>query len=462
MLNVFLSHSPFGWELTFQLGSSGGVLGFLGAPLAFVALTGVAVCCLAAMAHGSGPPQYDRRGRMCRRGSRFWVYPLVICVIVLASRGLKDHVHGTISVDPDNRPTVVRTERLEDAVARLERDLDRAGNQMDRAIDRTGTQIDTQADRGATQMAQQLERLAAQIQRQLGLVKRQISRRHRVPSPPVELAQVQDDPIVVEPSPPALPILGLIPPDGPVPAAPPAVPSAPRAPATPALGAPGEVAQSSAASSSASAPSATAPKPSGNASQASSLADAAASADSVGEKLPEWTKTENVDEGSRKLVVVAGGFAGSEKEAEQDALEAARSVVGKAIQQADPKVGEWLPSAEAVREDAVRHTFVEKIHRKTVSTGTPFIVYRAYHQVELSPTVFDQLVSNWRNEVLPGRLEALGGIVALLTLTFATGAAYFRLDERTHGRYRGRLKLAAVAIISAGVAAAGALAGSLV
>jgi hypothetical protein len=49
-----------------------------------------------------------------------------------------------------------------------------------------------------------------------------------------------------------------------------------------------------------------------------------------------------------------------------------------------------------------------------------------------------------------------------LTLTFATGAAYFRLDERTHGRYRGRLKLAAVAIISAGVAAAGALAGALV
>jgi len=169
-----------------------------------------------------------------------------------------------------------------------------------------------------------------------------------------------------------------------------------------------------------------------------------------------------VDEGGRKLVVVPGGFAGSEKEAEQDALEAARSVVGKAIQNADPKVGTWLPSVEAVREDAVRHTFVEKIHRKTVSTGTPFIVYRAYHQVELSPAVFNQLVSNWRNEVLPGRLEALGGLLALLTLTFATGAAYFRLDERTHGRYRGRLKLAAVAIISAGVAAAGALVGALV
>jgi len=458
MLNMFLSHSPLGLELSFQLGPSGGVLGFLRAPLPFVAVAAVAVCCLAAMVQGNGPAHYDRRGRMCRRGSRFWMYPLVICVIVLASRGLKDHVHGTITVEPE-RPTVARAEGLEDAVSRLERQLDRAGNQMDRAFDRTGNQIDTQVDRGATHIAQQLERLVAQIERRLGHVKRQISRRHREASHPVELAQATDDPVVVEPSAPALPIVGLIPPDGPAPATPPAVPPASPAPSTPApTAAPTTVAQSSTPSPTASTVPATAPKPSVK-TAAASPAEATASSD---EKLPEWTKAEIVDEGSRKLVVVPGGFAGSEKEAEQDALEAARTVVGKAIQQADPKVGEWLPSAESVREDAVRHTFVEKIHRKTVSTGTPFIVYRAYHQVELSPLVFNQLVSNWKNEVLPGRLEALGGIVALLTLTFATGAAYFRLDERTHGRYRGRLKLAAVAIISAGVAAVGALAGALV
>jgi hypothetical protein len=175
---------------------------------------------------------------------------------------------------------------------------------------------------------------------------------------------------------------------------------------------------------------------------------------SEGEKLPDWAKTEIVDDGSRKLVVVPGGFAGSQKEAEQNALEAARQVVGDAIHHADPKVGAWLPSAESIRQDAVRLTFVEKIHRKTVSTGTPFVVYRAYQQVELSPKVFDQLVSNWRQEVLPGRLGALGGVVALLTLTFATGAAYFRLDDRTHGRFRVPLKVATAAIISAFLAAA--------
>jgi hypothetical protein len=386
------------------------------------------------------------------------MYPLVICVIVLASRGFKDHAHGTVVIDPDQRPTVVRAESLEDAVSRLERQLDRAGNQMDRAFDRTGNQVDTQVDRGATHIAQQLERLVAQIERRLGHVKRQISRRHRETARPVELVQAPDDPVVIEPSAPPLPLVGLIPPDVQAPAAPPTGP-APPAPATPApAAAPTQVAQSSTPSPTVSTVSATAPKPSVK-TAAAPPAEATAGSD---EKLPEWTKAEIVDEGGRKLVVVPGGFAGSEKEAEQDALEAARTVVGKAIQQADPKVGEWLPSAESVRADAVRLTFVEKIHRKTVSTGTPFIVYRAYHQVELSPNVFNQLVSNWKNEVLPARLEALGGVVALLTLTFATGAAYFRLDERTQGRYRGRLKLAAVAIISAGVAAAGALAGALV
>jgi hypothetical protein len=138
-------------------------------------------------------------------------------------------------------------------------------------------------------------------------------------------------------------------------------------------------------------------------------------------------------------------------------LEASRLVVGAAIQRAYPNVGNWVPSAEAVREDAVRLTYVEPIHRKLVSTGTPYVVYRAYQQVELSPAVYTHLVSNWKAEIVPRRLEVLGGLAALLTLTFATGAAYFRLDERTHGRYRGWLKVAAVPFLVGGAVAAAAL-----
>jgi hypothetical protein len=81
-------------------------------------------------------------------------------------------------------------------------------------------------------------------------------------------------------------------------------------------------------------------------------------------------------------------------------------------------------------------------------------VYRAYHQVELSSAVNAQLLTGWKQEVLPRRLEGLVGVLAMLTLTFATGAAYFRLDDRTQGRYRLPLKVGAAAIIGACVAVA--------
>ena len=143
------------------------------------------------------------------------------------------------------------------------------------------------------------------------------------------------------------------------------------------------------------------------------------------------------------------------KEAEREALNQACLVIGNEIRTAYPKVGRWEPSADQIRQTAVRLTFVEEIPKKTLSTGTPFVVYRAYHQIELSPTVYARLIGGWKDEVIPHRLEAMAGLVGLLTLTFGTGAAYFRLNERTHGQYRWRLKLAAASVIAgAGMVAA--------
>jgi hypothetical protein len=107
-----------------------------------------------------------------------------------------------------------------------------------------------------------------------------------------------------------------------------------------------------------------------------------------------------------------------------------------------------------VRNQAVRRTHVERIDRKTRSTGTPFHVYRAHNQVELSPAVRNALFPLWKEQIVARRLSALGGLAGLLTLCFGTVAAYFRLDERTAGHYRRRLKLAAVSLVSAGGLAA--------
>jgi hypothetical protein len=427
------------------------------------------MCCFAGMSAGRGPRGYDPRGYDPRGGyrrgpSRFWAILFAVAVVVLVSRGMKEHVHTTIVVDPDNRPVAAvaverRRERLDEAVTRLERQLDRASDQVDRALAHGAAQIDRQVDhgtdqmsrqldKGAADMAQQLEHAAAQLIREIEHLGHQVAQRHHdVPAAhTITVTTPTTEAAVTEPNPPALPIAAApqvdlvvaVPSAPPLStAAPPAAPAQPTRPAAPAA--------PSAAPVAAAAP------------QTAPAATSSPSADVAGEKLPEWAKTEIVDEGKRKLVVVQGGFAGTQSEAEHDTLEAARLVLGDAIQRAYPKVGKWLPPDESVRDVAVRLTYVEKIPRKTLSSGTPFIVYRAYKQVELSPAVYSQLLSSWKEEVVPHRLEALAGFAALLTLTFATGAAYFRLDDRTQGRYRGRLKVAAVAVIGAGAAAAAAL-----
>jgi hypothetical protein len=452
MLNVLPAYSPAAGTCLADLGS-GAVIGFLWLPLPLLLLGCSALWLFAAMPRPNGRGGCDPRGG--GRRHRLWVLPVVICVVVLASRGLKDHGHGTVIVDPHAATVFHRDDNGSDA--RLEERLDRLGDQLERRasqverrasqlegqLDRGAVHLDGQVERGAAHLQQQLERVAADIERQLEHVGRQISHKHRDLPRAVEVAQAVEEPAVIEPNPPALPVLGQVQRDVvaqvAAPAAPPSTPgpSAPSPPTTPAASAQ--------------------PSPASPPAAAAVPAKVEAKTDAPSDKLPEWTKTEIAEEGNRKLVVVPGGFAGSQKEAEHDALEAARLVVGDAIQRVYPRVGKWLPTADAVREEAVRRTYVEQIHRKTVSSGTPFVVYRAYQQVELSPEVFAKLVSSWKEEVLPHRLEALGGLAALLTLTFATGAAYFRLDDRTHGRYRRRLAVAAVAIIGAGAAAAAAL-----
>ncbi len=166
-------------------------------------------------------------------------------------------------------------------------------------------------------------------------------------------------------------------------------------------------------------------------------------------QLPDWIAAGDVQSGDKKLVVLSGEIAATPDEAEKSALAAAVRLVGDDFAAFVPDAGRWLPRPRVVRELAVRQVHVERIDRATVSSGTPFHVYRAHQQVELSAEVRKRLYRAWEEEVVDRRIWSLGGLVGLLTLTFGTTAAYFRLDQRTAGLYRGRLKLAAVSFIAA-------------
>jgi hypothetical protein len=170
-------------------------------------------------------------------------------------------------------------------------------------------------------------------------------------------------------------------------------------------------------------------------------------------KLPDWAKETERTIGDRQLVVVQGEIGATVDEAVATGRTAVVERLRTDFSAAHPQATGWEPPA-SIAGEAIRRSFVERVDRKTVSTGTPFSVYRAYEQVELSPIVRKKILPLWRNQIVEKRIWALGGLAGLLTLTFGTMAAYFRLDQRTAGLYRRRLKLAAVSVIAAGGMAA--------
>ncbi len=170
-------------------------------------------------------------------------------------------------------------------------------------------------------------------------------------------------------------------------------------------------------------------------------------------KLPDWAKeTDRALDSDTKLVVVQGKIGLTVDEAVAAGRAAAFARLRSDFSAAHPQAASWEPPS-SITGDAIRRTFVERSDRKT-STGTPYSAYTAYEQVELSPSVRKQILPLWRNQIVEKRIWALGGLAGLLTLTFGTLAAYFRLDQRTSGVYRRRLKLAAVSVIAAGGMAA--------
>ena len=173
--------------------------------------------------------------------------------------------------------------------------------------------------------------------------------------------------------------------------------------------------------------------------------------------LPDWTTHKETVSDDKRLVVVTGELSATVAEAEASARLAAANLAREDFVANFPQAAGWEPPVRGVGAVAIRRSFVEEQDRKTHTSGTPFRVFLAHDQVELSPAVRKEILPLWKEEVVGRRIWSLGGLAGLLTLTFATLAVYFRLDDRTAGMFRRRLKLAAVCVIAAGGLAAATL-----
>ena len=111
--------------------------------------------------------------------------------------------------------------------------------------------------------------------------------------------------------------------------------------------------------------------------------------------------------------------------------------------------GSALP-AEKIQSTAVRAEAVTEQLFSENSSIEPFKMYKVYWQVELSPEVRRRVSDTWKQEISNRRAWLLTEVLGLFTLIAGSFAAYFRLDERSNGAHRTRLKLAATALMTAG------------
>lgn len=175
---------------------------------------------------------------------------------------------------------------------------------------------------------------------------------------------------------------------------------------------------------------------------------------------PAWltAATAPVSSGSteeRRLIAVSGQQFADAATAEKNALSEAARLVGADFEQARGLRSETWILGDGVKH-AIRDRFTEEIQR--TAGENQFTVYRSHLLIELSPQTRNLIEPIWRAQVSESRSFLVAGLLAGLTAFAGIICGYFRLDDRTGGRYRGRLRLATVGaiVLVGGTAFAGA------
>lgn len=181
--------------------------------------------------------------------------------------------------------------------------------------------------------------------------------------------------------------------------------------------------------------------------------------DIVGEpliELPDWVDDEPVVDsltGAARKVLVSDQWATAEEaDAQLTALTAAE--LSRFLAAEHPEAAGWLPDTAAIVQSGAVTRRVQETSTLPIGEFNPAL-YRAYWQLELTPTVREQLLDAWRPFAVSERLSWLGAGLAALTLLFAVLAAILRFGGVRASRGRPVLSKATIAalIITAGAAA---------
>ncbi len=159
---------------------------------------------------------------------------------------------------------------------------------------------------------------------------------------------------------------------------------------------------------------------------------------------PTWVDQTRVIDGDCTRIVLTSQQYATKEEAEQELRVAAVKLVEQDLQRIQTgsfRPQSWRPSADDVIAHAVQHRYEETAERDFGSFSHPMT--RVSWQVELSPRVRTEFAPAWRRELISFRIMWVAGVASIFAMLASASLMYFRLDTRTQGQSRGRLKLLA-------------------
>jgi len=164
---------------------------------------------------------------------------------------------------------------------------------------------------------------------------------------------------------------------------------------------------------------------------------------------PDWAGQTEPHLGDRgPVVALSSGLWSSMGETEEEITRLARKFVADFYHDQYPLAnGQEIPIS-LIRDEAVEYLQGEEVE-KDFGAGITGKMYRAHLKLHLTPDLKNGVAAFWKAQSVDQKLVGLGSGLGVLTAFLAAVAGYFRLNESTNGRYRGRLKLAALALVGA-------------
>ena len=171
-------------------------------------------------------------------------------------------------------------------------------------------------------------------------------------------------------------------------------------------------------------------------------------------KLPDWAingvPSEEATDSDEYIVVSSRKHAFPE-DARNDALNKASALAVNYLRTHHTQLSGWRPSKQLILQYAVfRQVHLEE-PPKYGRLKLPR--HRYYFQVRLWDGLASKMQPSWQADVLNSRVAQLGLGFGFLTLIVGTVSTYLRMDSATNGNHRGKLKFAAIALVTTATAA---------